>query len=498
MSIEVAHMDRPHLNYDVLLLVMSFSDKQTLSCLMRTCKELYRPATRYLLEGGADIESEEHIVSFLPFLRADAPYRASLLRQLRIDLGYYGDVSSDAASLLEELLLCLAPAGYLTDLILWNSEPLLRSHPDLSTAIAQLSTLRYLEVYGVGQLGCRMLSELQATLAIAHISFEIGPDELPFMHSTYDPTVLLRHSQHTLIYLITSYSGRLAGIPTVYPSITNLSLNYMEMPDISQYVQAFPQLQFLTMYECNGWEFGDHAREGYQTQRERNQQMQRRLGSWPKLELYEGSIVGLYHLGITCPISTLILDDQECMSLEPAMLIEVLEDAHPRYLKLDITGTSPLLDPAFVTTFTRSSLRNLSDFDLHIGLRHSDRDADWSYILDQITSGIIAPLPALTYFELHVECAGLATDFGSRDCKSVGELPLSRLERELADWDAIGFAERACEASEKGTLSMVSVLQSKHRVRDDINIGFEADWVDTPLPDPAGSDLEERVAHSLE
>ncbi|KAI9068361.1 hypothetical protein FKP32DRAFT_1561866 [Trametes sanguinea] len=462
-------MDRPRLNYDVLHIIMSFSDKPTLSCLMRTCKELYRPATRYILKGGAWIENEEHAVSLLPFMRADAPYRASLLRVLRIDMGYCGPVSADTASLLDKLFLCLASAGCLNELTLWHSESLLRLHPDLSSAFARLSSVKHLQVYDVGQHSAQMLSRLQTSLISAHISFQSGTDQPPAIPMAHDPTLLLHHSRHTLCNLITSYSDSPTGIPTTYLGVTDLSLNHMEMPDIAQYVQAFPRLLHLILYESNGWDFGDQVREGYRVQRRHNQEMQRLTGSWPKLDLYEGSIVSLYHLGITCQISALILDDQECFPMEPEMLIEALEDARPEYLQLVITGTSSLLSVEIQSVFTQPSLRGLSDLELHITLRYSDRDADWACILDRIASNVIAPLPALGYFELHVDCIYLSSPFGGHIYQPVEEVPLERLERELMEWDATAFAERACKASRKGTLRMVSVVQINHRVRDDVD-----------------------------
>ncbi|CDO74263.1 hypothetical protein BN946_scf184643.g3 [Trametes cinnabarina] len=311
-------MDRPYLNYDVLHSIMCFADRPTLSCLMQTSRELYRPAAKHILDERVSFNDGDDINALFPFLTADPVHRLPLIRRLAIR-GHYGSISDHAASLANKLVLSLVPVARLTNLAIWNAEELLGAHPYLGSALASLTSVRHLNLSDSGKLCARMLSAFQSPLVSANLAFRCDVDERPISDIPNDPIPLLRHSAQSLRYLETKSSGSVLGVPSAYPGVTDLVISYTDMPDVTQYVQAFPHLRYLKVYECEE-DTRDSAR--LMAQRRHNQAMQRELLSWPELERYEGSITSLYYLALACPIAFVVLNDRENPGLTRRCLLK--------------------------------------------------------------------------------------------------------------------------------------------------------------------------------
>lgn len=182
--------------------------------------------------------------------------------------------------------------------------------------------------------------------------------------------LLLHGSWDSLRGLSATFSVSAPDSPQ-YPLLTTLRLSYTDAQRTQHYAHAFPHLRTFTTWDCCGWGYGESIEE----RRTQNQSEQERLGTWPALESYQGTIMNLYLLGIRCHIRTLALSHFED-ALEPEMLHAVLGDARPRRLQLRIEGGYWLVAPELLETFTRPGVEELKRFELIVLLEEDDRDMD--------------------------------------------------------------------------------------------------------------------------
>ncbi|KAI9068360.1 hypothetical protein FKP32DRAFT_1587757 [Trametes sanguinea] len=458
-------MDRPSLPHDILCLILSLTDKATLARVMRTCRELYRPAATYMLKGEVDLHtSQRHIDSLSSFLLADPLHRLPLLRHLEVATSakvpdWASSSTSEAASSLDNLLHRLAAAGYLVDLSLSHPDHFIQLHPQLSSTIESFTSLQRLEIYDAGLLSMDVVANLQSCLATLSLTLHLGYSIYAEDPHEANPIPLLRRFQDTLRDLtlgqLSAHCCQLPDAPC-YPNLTTLTLETMELPDIRPYARIFPGVTRLYISECEiDWtdvrDLASHA----------DRPVRKRLELWPKLDKYDGHILDLYSLGIVCPISSLLVG---CGAINPSrcwIFAAVLEDAQPKDLYLNaICGLSILLDPEFLSCFSHRSLEHLCSLRLGIIPLRDDKDLDWDTVLDSMVSKIISQLPPLSSFELMLDRLT-----NSDSVITTGHIfdedlqrPLTRLERQVAAWDRAAFAERACKASPHGTLKVVEIV----------------------------------------
>ncbi|PIL32885.1 hypothetical protein GSI_05003 [Ganoderma sinense ZZ0214-1] len=157
---------------DILMEVMTISRAEA-AVLMRTCRLLYDLGPPYVLRDGVALHSKSQTKSFVSFMLADTA-RLAYMRSLdlgpeifdrRLSLEPHGTAAS-FADLLGH------PATVLDTLILRNMEKLLVYNPHLLTPLVNMTSLRRLDVYGVGRVArdaLRMMRShlLSATVALA-------------------------------------------------------------------------------------------------------------------------------------------------------------------------------------------------------------------------------------------------------------------------------------------------------------------------------------------
>ncbi len=171
-------MSRLRLDDDVLLEIASFADNGTLRSLMKTRLVLLEYGAKRLLStrnGVALYQNEERISSFVSFMLKEghSTYRLKLLRSLHL---YWPSiprppVSPEATGMaLARLFRSLAEDGDLHNLSIHGAEQIVGLHPDVSAAIAQLTTLEWLNVADARRRIINMLSGLRCPLKVAIIS----------------------------------------------------------------------------------------------------------------------------------------------------------------------------------------------------------------------------------------------------------------------------------------------------------------------------------------
>lgn len=382
-------MERPFLNDDVLLQIMSFCgtmDRQTVCTLMQTCRLFHHAGARYLLADGVSLHNEQ-IDSFVNFMFADGDYRLPLLRTLTISattLSFYTGYS------LAQLFRRLATRGALRSLKLHYADSLLRSSHELPYAIAKLPTLKSLCLHNVGAHAKTMLRHLRSELVYANLrlpyqKFTEDEDEKivesededadadtlvvePYEYVTEgddDLIALLHGSRQSLReLLITCAHDYSQAEAVVFPELISLTLyvSQLDRPVTGYLARTFPNLQELDTPNFNPDQEPFDTDE-FDICRNHNEDNQLEHGRWRALRYYEGTLEVLYSLGIACRIGWVKLKagDRE---FEPYMLGEVLHDTRPVHLDLAFWSTDWFLDEEFLEIFAEKGARRLET--LHI------------------------------------------------------------------------------------------------------------------------------------
>ncbi|KAI0672586.1 hypothetical protein C8Q78DRAFT_1078101 [Trametes maxima] len=268
-----------------------------------------------------------------------------------------------------ELIGALPFMANLSFLRLTNGEALLECHPGLADAFAALTSVREFRMDAVGDLGLNMLKSFKSPLVRVSLNFlrlfeedetfeegffeQLDEDEWP----QYHPVELLSCVAATLEELDGDHWYTTADTTPdpiyVYPNMRKLSLRDASFPRIMPYIRAYPHLTSLAYHmDSPGCTIDlpvalDNIRH-YSSQRRLNESEQASAGlTWERLETFNGGLLGLYLLGLTCPIDSLVLDP-----LHPDLtyqFLPVMLQARPRNLTLnDLPGQlSGARDDAF-------------------------------------------------------------------------------------------------------------------------------------------------------
>ncbi|EIW56513.1 uncharacterized protein TRAVEDRAFT_49341 [Trametes versicolor FP-101664 SS1] len=464
-----------YLYEDILLHILDLASKDLVRTLMQTCRMFHEHGTKYLLKDGVSLTTDKQIMSFMLFVGSDSGRERQcilLLRELTLSRRRCTDDAQDsdlvqfhedtAGIFLRGFFTAISSFGCLLRLTIYDSEEVLGLHPALPEAIAGLPTLTYLSVSSAGPCTVRMLKALRSTLFYANIG--IGPEPWDIGNELtledQNPMWLLHRSQDTLRELDTTFSTSASDSP-IYPHATVLNLDYFDIPQMQHYVRAFPNLRVLTTKDYCSRSRGESGGEDLDMRRAQNQNEQDRLGTWPSLERFRGTVTNLYLLGLRCPVGTLYLD-QDGERFDPTMLHAVLGDACPRRLQLRFDGGDWLADPDFLATFAHPGVQALKRFDLIVNLQKEDRGMDISVALDPavLASRIVVPLKNLVAFWLCLDCSWIRyVTYGE-------EPPLEPVEEALVGWDMDEFAHRMLqEVGASAKLQSVTVSIQFHRTR---------------------------------
>ncbi|KAI0764531.1 hypothetical protein BD413DRAFT_482473 [Trametes elegans] len=479
-------MNRPYMNDDILLQVMSFADKQTVLNLLQTSKMLHHHGARYLLRGNVEIDTsfDRQVVSFTSFMLCDQSNLSSRLpflktlklfhRDARCHPDYRPESSTAtiAGASLQLLFSMLAREGNLLKLSMWQAEAILAMHSKLPEAVAELQTLTHLSVQSVGKHTSCMLKALRSRLVRADIIMRGGRGDSEDSPSGIerDPTRLLYHSM-TSLQELHSVNTELHASSLCFPNVTFLEFepHRMQFCQTQHYVRVFPNLRHLSIDDCaDYWPGAGDSIEHLLIKRASNLSAQQRLGSWPSLERCGGTIGPLYLLGIPCRIRSLDICDAiwgwiGC-ACDPEVLDTVLGCARPCVLRLTLWHGFWFESPHFLETFSRSenvgALEFLA-FDLELMRVEPDPASDrFPAALDTVIPAAVCLLDSLTAFVLRIDC---------HDLQQRPQGGLCPLEEALNVWDMAAFARRVHAAGAPALLS-VSVHMTGHTVRGDESV----------------------------
>ncbi|PIL22901.1 hypothetical protein GSI_15597 [Ganoderma sinense ZZ0214-1] len=339
-------------------------------------------------------------------------------------------------------------AGFnFTALKIAKAETLLAAHPPLGAAIAKLTRLGNLELSFAGERCAELLRTLQSKLVMATFSFgdvdgEQDDEDIP--EGDRNPILLLHGSQATLQCLDTSFSVSSLNGPR-YPNMVDLTLSYMDLPMIEDYIRAFPNLRALSAVDCSGpygigtevWEERRMSSIGYQA----------RHGTWQSLQYYCGSVLILWIFGLACRIHSVELDFEDD-ELDLAKFDDVLRAVRPTCLALRLPEASCIMDEDFRSALCRCK-DSLKVVDLHVSF-NSRKDATLFVgdILDSLAD--VIRTSSATSLALCLDWSWAA---GER-MDSSEELPPMPFEVYLQEMNVDGYADTL--------LASVASLQELH------------------------------------
>ncbi len=341
------------LNYDILCELAYWSDEGTCAILMLTCRAMRTAAAKAVLRRPCRLSEAKDVHRFLCCLQVD-PSCFQHVRELWISFETLPQEMSG------RFLNGLQHLKRLETLVLSDGDDSLTALPGLLDTIAQLITIRKLEVRYAGDVTCRLLSKMQASLT--HISLDWLQEDCDFFYSNfpsssrypqwpnYHPVPLLSKWRTTLEELeCASWFNCPGGLPRytqIYPKLRRLSIERDDNPRIAPYIHAYPNLTHLCVLSEYDqlWNYSGTALvDGIRLLRirhatnVRSQEGPDGANTWPQLQQFEGTLVDLYLLGITCCILRVSL----CFSVNPRdleLLPPALPYAQPQHLKVHGTG----------------------------------------------------------------------------------------------------------------------------------------------------------------
>ncbi|KAI0697291.1 hypothetical protein C8T65DRAFT_743218 [Cerioporus squamosus] len=343
----------PALNYDVLLNVVAQSGSlRTGLAVMSTCRVLYHDGARILLQNPVKLSTNRGLGSFLYFLRGVPHSRPHHLRELSLDM--YSGIDPTLARILGRVCPLMTS---LESLRIDLPETVLASDPGLVSGLAKLESLTRLSLSCSGDLVCKLLRLLHAPLKtislgwgyddwrVGKIYWEtIDEDDWP----EYHPTILLENFADTLEELTCRWwntSEDYIRPRKTFPRFRHLVIEYVDMFYAAPYVQAFPNLARISVYNCieenaDAVLCDERLEDGLQGNHELN--IARQLlpahihgGTWQRMQEFDGSFFDFYVFGLTCRIRRLVLDAEPSTSISGYLpfLAETLSRTSPTYLK---------------------------------------------------------------------------------------------------------------------------------------------------------------------
>ncbi|PIL22885.1 hypothetical protein GSI_15581 [Ganoderma sinense ZZ0214-1] len=380
---------------------MAHSTRKTLLKMMRASRDLHRGGIKHLLRKSPDLEDERTFRSFLRFCDAggqvaEIAYRMNYLRGLTIDMDPDSfDYDSDDADMWQDELGSMAQAltqlftstirvyaHNFTRLVILSCDSLFAADPNLSLAIASLTTLTHLNFCDATENSFKLLGSLQSCLVAAHIGMDINLiDPLDG-----DLTALLRRSESSLTNLSLYHTSSPTGV-ACYPQVHTLDVRHLDIPATRHYVTTFPNLRVLTADECIGRYSGDE--EEWARYRNLNIAQQARDGSWGSLQSYAGSILLLYLFGLACHVPYVHVhanDEYESMIIRQVRA--VVADTRPEHLV--VSQVSHVLEQAedIVALFNDAGFQAVKTFVLSMSLCAGDYKADMEAMLECIFAAV--------------------------------------------------------------------------------------------------------------
>ncbi|KAI0349615.1 hypothetical protein OH77DRAFT_1431897 [Trametes cingulata] len=469
----------PLLNHDVLLAVLDLSQQDDISRFMRTCRFFYNAALPPLLRQTVHLDSDDRLRQFLTFLHVQPHSRCSLLSSLHLDAFYFSESAALDLALALPLMLNLRSLRF-------DDADYFMSYPPLSTAFAALSSVRHLTMSPIGKYAVGMLLNFQSSLVHAHLDFHaVGFDlsffdELPHSHlPRYHPAVLLARSIPTLRAL-TTFQWRMhdhhrPDPSLVYPHMRHLDLDSSHLILTAVFMHAYPNLTHLS-YRVQGGEVGPayNARRAHEFLARHHlnvrEQTHNPASTWTRLQEFNGSLLDLYVLGLTCPIDTIRFSSVD--EHVPDMLHTALSYARPR--SLEFYGWPKDLRcpaPDVCAVFRGEAGSRLESLTFKAGIDRDDRDVDVAAVMEGLLSSLLSS--PLRQFKVIVDAHPLvrlppavtvAARFSSREDRPQRPPP-SFAERCVEAFDVEDYLRRLAAAIPSLRDAVLQVLGPYGRTR---------------------------------
>ena len=361
------------LNYDVLIMVMSFSDTGGIGRTMRTCRTLYITGVPYLLEGTIRIRSPRRLISFCRFMLRDPTYRFHHLRDLELFVaGTFR--TPNAGTLIAELFERAQSLEFLK--LLYPS--FLSLDDRIPRAISTLTGLHSVVLRGMTDEAQVMLSQLQSPLRALEIGFYNDWADGPA-----DPVPLLSQFKDSLQRLHVTWVD-FATSNIQYPNLTTLYVDDCQFALLEFIYRPFPNLRSLSLWM--GQEDDSLEDEEIEGHRESNIVSQVR-GRWSSLIHVQSSILSLYMLGVRCKVENLDLQSGYLETADGNKLFAILSDLTPSSLQLRFTV--PELDVSKLSDFLAPVKETLTSLYLHVNINGKE-------YIDPLST-LVSLLPAVSF-----------------------------------------------------------------------------------------------------
>ncbi|RPD71414.1 hypothetical protein L226DRAFT_537982, partial [Lentinus tigrinus ALCF2SS1-7] len=240
------------LNFDILRKIAWSSDRQTCATLIRSCRFFYQEAAKSILHDPVNLSNDSDMVKLLRFLQPDHYARARYVRTLRLNVTWRLPRQDQRA--LEDII---AQMTQLEHLRIDRGEDFLKSSPSLGNALANLTSLRQLDVWYAGSLTCNFFKAMKSDLVLISLHWidskedwfaEQGMDDEKW--SPIHPVPLLAKWCSSLEELNCKRwytASKLTTSTVVYPSMHCLKIEHDDFPLAAPYIRAYPNLARLSI-----------------------------------------------------------------------------------------------------------------------------------------------------------------------------------------------------------------------------------------------------------
>lgn len=326
------------LNFDILDLVcQELYDKRALVSISQTCSTLRQSAVRRLLSMGPIIIGHEHSLRLLHrFVSADPTNRYPYVRMLDLSIPCLYACAGEGTS--QRIADIIQQSTCLETLFLRYCD-FLFSLPDFSKVVAAINALTSLRRIRFNMWNDQVTSIVRhmqspiRRLEVGDIS-QVETDDDCIALSRLEPVVGPLAATIEALHLPSVYLH--PGSPFQFPRVRSLGIDRSaDRPSLDALLRMFPGLSGGSLsIACHVFVDGDPLNEDAEQTLVRSENRDRQVErSWTHLDRLDADPIGLYMLGLRCPVRVLNLRCSPCWTQEPHV-VEVLRDTKPCCLRL--------------------------------------------------------------------------------------------------------------------------------------------------------------------
>ena len=305
---------------------------------MRTNRTFYGLGTQVLLDRGVVLDSPDAVMSFCSYLSEHNFARAPLFRST---LSLQCPLPASAIPALSEIV---RRATALKTVLIADFDEVLGSAPALVHALVDATGIKTVNVFVREPTATTstFFADFQSALtsAVIHVAPPQQPHECEDIWS-FDPISLLTKSLATLTTLDIAGVSMTGWDSIILPMLDRLDVSGVKMPATDILARSLPRLSKLQLYQVY-WATGEPVDiDSAPERRAENRLRQERWGSWSGLEYVRGPEVEVYALGLTCPVTTLMIEEDGREDAHGVMLSDLLRDIE----HLGLMNTESFLEP---------------------------------------------------------------------------------------------------------------------------------------------------------